>query len=395
MLFSFIWKTCITQIKNKLSHSEFKMWILPLQAEFKNKILFIYAPNQLVFNQVQKKYIQNIKKILNFYQSNFPNLILKIGNKSKIKECKNKQSETNKTNILIPTNLKFFKLKPNVNCSNKTFNDLNINLKNDLKDFTKSQFNLLFKATTVQIRENNIFLIYKNIESKKYYSIREITKNSSKKVIFTNSKKIVQNILNNSKEKIIENLRFHNQLKNIALINNIKFFINKNYPKKKLFCILKTFIKKCKKKILITNYYLKKINGIENQLKLHLNLKLNVPVNYEKFKIAWIVVNQKKENKTQIKNKLSFFIIKYPKSKLNIKEFKRILNQTPFNTDFHFTNKQMEDNVLNKISSNLIFLKKKLLQLIIFKKLLLNIIKLNFLIFFQNVVLNRFPSLDK
>ena len=59
-----VWQKCLKELQTEISVSDFNIWITSLHAEKEGETLYLLAPNDQVRDQVQKKFLEKIKRLL-------------------------------------------------------------------------------------------------------------------------------------------------------------------------------------------------------------------------------------------------------------------------------------------------------------------------------------------
>jgi len=74
-----LWQKCLAHLQNEITPEEFNLWIRPLQLEFDNDQLCLFAPNRYVLEHINEKFLAIICQCLTeFYPENLPHLQLKV-----------------------------------------------------------------------------------------------------------------------------------------------------------------------------------------------------------------------------------------------------------------------------------------------------------------------------
>ena len=58
-----LWQQCLTRLQEELPSGEFGLWIRPLQAEFGDRSLTLYAANRFILDWVRDKYLLRINSL--------------------------------------------------------------------------------------------------------------------------------------------------------------------------------------------------------------------------------------------------------------------------------------------------------------------------------------------
>ena len=80
---SSIWNLCVQKLESELSDQLLNTWIRPLQAEQKEQVLYLYAPNRFVLDWVTDHYLERINQLVTAYglESNTTMVSLQVGSR--------------------------------------------------------------------------------------------------------------------------------------------------------------------------------------------------------------------------------------------------------------------------------------------------------------------------
>ncbi|WP_342270823.1 chromosomal replication initiator protein DnaA [Buchnera aphidicola] len=327
-----IWEQCLQHLKKQLTPAEFSIWIRPLKAKIHNNFLHLYAPNNFVLNWIKKKYIKNLKQLLNkFCLMKPPCIILQIiPYEKEIKIC------SNSSNIFEKKNYNF--TKKNI-FNNKT----NINKKYTFKNFIEGKTNQIAKYSAYQIANKlhhsyNPLFIYGNTGLGKTHLLHAIgnfilSKKILKKVIYIHSEKFVQNMVKSLKNNSIEEFKNYYRSVNILLIDDIQFFSKKERSQEELFHTFNTLFDGNHNIVLTSDCYPQKLTGVAQRLKSRFGWGVTVAIDPPDFKTRIAILLQK----AYIKNiSLPYDVAKFIAKKLflNVRELEGALNNLKIHSIF-------------------------------------------------------------
>ena len=63
-MFDNLWADCLDKLKQELPAQQYNTWLRPLQGEYKDEALCLYAPNKFVLDWVSEKFVNRIEELL-------------------------------------------------------------------------------------------------------------------------------------------------------------------------------------------------------------------------------------------------------------------------------------------------------------------------------------------
>lgn len=358
-----IWKKCSIHLQKKLSPTEFSIWIHPLKAKIKNKILYLYVSNNFILDWINNKYIKYFKKILNkFNNHEIISLKLKVKNKkyNKYNIYNNNLKKNYKKNNTQKKNFNY-----NINYI-KSYQYNKINKKYYFSNFIEGKSNQLAKYSSYKLaknleKSNNPLFLYGNTGLGKTHLLHAIgnyiLKNKKyAKVIYINSECFVQNMVKSLKNKSIEEFKRYYRSVDVLLIDDIQFFSNKTRSQEELFHTFNALFDKKQKIILTSDRYPKNIHGIADRLKSRFSWGLTISINPPDIKTRIAILLYKASEKNI---NLPYNIAKFIANKIfsNVRELEGILNKIQIYTKF--TKKNINIEIIQNLLKDLIIPQKK------------------------------------
>ncbi|ATW01900.1 chromosomal replication initiator protein DnaA [Candidatus Legionella polyplacis] len=356
-----IWKKCLLSLKKNYP-KQFNTWIKPIQIEDKKKYINLLVPNQFVKNEIKENFFSEIKKTIKHLSNNSINVIrLKIGTK-KINESIKK--------------INFFKYKKKIFNSFSYLN--NFNKKFTFANFIEGNSNLLAKSIAMKVsllpgKKYNPLLIYGKTGLGKTHLIHSIgnkilKNNPQYRILYLHSENFVFNMIRSIKEKtIIEFKNFYRSLNGLFL-EDIQFFANKKYSQNEFFHTFNTLLEQQQQVVLTSNLSPKIITGLTEQLKSKLNYGLTVKIEPPNFNTRILILIEKaKQLNINLPKKVIYFIANHINS--NVLELEEALKNIAENSIF--TKKKIDIKLTKNSLKNLIFMKKKSIDIDTIKKVVM------------------------
>lgn len=362
-----VWQTCLSQLQEDLTATEFNLWIRPLQAEVDDGKLYLYAPNRFVLDWVKNKYLSQISLLLSqVMNTDSPKISIKIGAPSKSQHAKQDLSSQEQN-----------KPKPNSEPSWKTQRSTEniiyqsgINPKYTFESFVEGKSNQLANAAAKQVAENpgksyNPLFIYGSTGLGKTHLLHsvgnQILKNKKNaKVIYMHSERFVQDMVKALQNNAIEDFKNYYRSVDALLIDDIQFFANKERTQEEFFHTFNTLLEGNQQIILTSDRYPKEIDGVEDRLKSRFGWGLTIAVEPPELETRVAILMKKAdENQIKLTEEVAFFIAKRLRS--NVRELEGALNRVIANANF--TGKTINIDFVKDALKDLLALQEKLVTI--------------------------------
>ncbi|PCI23240.1 MAG: chromosomal replication initiator protein DnaA [Piscirickettsiaceae bacterium] len=322
---STLWEACLKHLETEVPPQQINTWIRPLQADFSNRELSLYAPNKFVLDWVSDNYKEKIYSIINRLEKEPVSLHIKIGSNKPSQQrtfsSPSKQINNNHQKS-VPNNLN----------STFTFNN-----------FVEGKSNALAKAAATQVSQNpgganNPLYIYGGVGLGKTHlmhavgnSILQQTPNA--KVCFLSSERFVSDMVSSlQKNKINDFKKFYRSL-DLLLIDDIQFFAKKERSQEEFFHTFNTLIENNKQIILTCDCYPKEINGLEDRLKSRFGWGLPIAIDPPDLETRVAILKNKAAlSNVDLPDEVAFFMGSRIKS--NVRELEGALRRVLANANF-------------------------------------------------------------
>jgi len=367
-----LWQKCLVTLEKEIPLQDFKIWILPLQAQLTSEAtLTLFAPNKFVVDFVKKRFLSNISSIISKLSDNLVRVELQVGsfssnNNSSDKKNKPQQSSS-KYKDQSPSN--------NVNVSRRTTTTTDIinnkslntsqfnantvrnsdsNFDNNLKHyqsalskdmtfdtFVEGKCNMLARAAALQIVETisnngnnnnyNPFLIYGGVGLGKTHLIHAlgniiVAENPNSKVIYLHSERFVQQMITALQNKNIEKFKNFYRSVDVLLIDDIQFFAGKERTQEEFFHTFNALLEEQKQIIMTCDTFPKEVSGLEDRLKSRFGWGLTVAIELPdtETRVA-ILMSKAAQANIDLPQDVAFFIAQRIRS--NIRELEGALRR--------------------------------------------------------------------
>jgi len=323
---SSIWESCIKHLEQDIPPQQINTWIRPLQAQYSNDGLSLFAPNKFVLDWVIDNYKEKISNIINVLEEKDIRVSISIGS-SKVTHThpsfnSKKTSTTQSNDAAFPSNL------------NSTFT---------FENFVEGKSNALAKAAAIQVstnpgEENNPLYLYGGVGLGKTHLMHAVgnsilANSPNAKICFLSSERFVSDMVSSlQKNKINEFKKFYRSL-DLLLIDDIQFFAKKERSQEEFFHTFNTLIENNKQIILTCDCYPKEINGLEDRLKSRFGWGLPIAIEPPDLETRVAILKNKAElNKISLPDEVAFFMGSRIKS--NVRELEGALRRVLANSNF-------------------------------------------------------------
>ena len=323
---SSIWESCIKHLEQDIPPQQINTWIRPLQAQYSNDGLSLFAPNKFVLDWVIDNYKEKISNIINGLEKKDVRVSIAIGS-SKTTHTRpsfnNQKTTTNKqTSAAFPSNLN----------SSFTFDN-----------FVEGKSNALAKAAAIQVstnpgEANNPLYLYGGVGLGKTHLMHAVgnsilANSPNAKICFLSSERFVSEMVSSlQKNKINQFKNFYRSL-DLLLIDDIQFFAKKERSQEEFFHTFNTLIENNKQIILTCDFYPKEINGLDDRLKSRFGWGLPIAIDPPDLETRVAILKNKAVlNNVDLPDEVAFFMGSRIKS--NVRELEGALRRVLANSNF-------------------------------------------------------------
>ncbi|MBS0359026.1 MAG: chromosomal replication initiator protein DnaA [Proteobacteria bacterium] len=360
-----LWRNCIDRLLGEYPEKQINMWIRPLQAELKNNVLSLMAPNRYVIDWVSKNFLSRINElVVEFSSGEAPQVLLKIGSQI-VGDPPEKTFSEPETS---PKPL--FKKQEKNEKEPIVYSGTNLNPHLSLENFVEGNSNQLARAAAMQVAMNpgdayNPLFIYGGVGLGKTHLMHAVgnmilQQNPEAKVLYLHSERFVADMVRGLQtNKINEFKRYYRSL-NVLLIDDIQFFSGKDRTQEEFFHTFNALLEGQQQVILTCDRYPKEIDGLEERLKSRFGWGLTVAVEPPELETrAAILMSKAEQNKVELSDEVAFFIAKRIRS--NVRELEGALRRVMANS--RFTGKPITIEFAREALRDLLALQDKLVTI--------------------------------
>lgn len=363
-----VWDQCLERLKQDLPTQQYSMWIRPLQVQYDNNAITLFAPNRFVLDWVRDKYLNTINGLLTEYcQPDVPQLKLDIGKLSSqnIKSTVSNHSSLNGSVLKTPASTAPAPAPVQVQPHKS-----NINLTYKFDNFVEGKSNQLARAAASQVADNpggayNPLFIYGGTGLGKTHLLHAVgngilARKKNATVIYMHSERFVQDMVKALQNNAIEEFKRYYRSVDALLIDDIQFFANKERSQEEFFHTFNALLEGNQQIILTSDRYPKEIQGVEDRLKSRFGWGLTIAIEPPELETRVAILMRKAlENRIHLPDEVAFFIAKRLRS--NVRELEGALNRVIANANF--TGRPITIDFVREALRDLLALQEKLVTI--------------------------------
>lgn len=360
-----LWEKCLDCLQDELPSQQFNTWISPLQAEYAEGRLTLFAPNRFVLDWINERFFERIKELTHQF-SGAESLIIALEIGSKRGETTKPQfANTNKPQAPAITTTR--KAAPVVEVPN---HQSNINPLSTFDNFVEGKSNQLAKAASLQVAENpglayNPLFLYGGVGLGKTHLLHAIgnlimRNNPNAKVLYLHSERFVADMVRALQTNAMNDFKRYYRTVDALMIDDIQFFAGKDRSQEEFFHTFNALLESQQQVILTCDRYPKEINGVEERLKSRFGWGLTVAVEPPELETRVAILMSKAElAHINLPYEVAFFVAKRIRS--NVRELEGALKRIIANA--HFTGKPITLDFVKDALRDLLALQDKLITI--------------------------------
>ncbi|TKB51895.1 chromosomal replication initiator protein DnaA [Ferrimonas aestuarii] len=367
-----VWQQCVASLQEELPAQQFSMWIRPLQAEFDDQTLTLYAPNRFVLDWVRDKYLDQINR---FFQATLgdqaPILKFDIGSRAPAVPSQPQQPRAASQPAPIPASapapMPSSEPAPvNPNAAGRS----NMNRTYQFDNFVEGKSNQLARAAATQVADNpggayNPLFLYGGTGLGKTHLLHAVgngilKNNPNAKIVYMHSERFVQDMVRALQNNAIAEFKRYYRSVDALLIDDIQFFANKDRSQEEFFHTFNALLEGNHQIILTSDRYPKEIDGVEDRLKSRFGWGLTVAIEPPELETRVAILMRKaEESSIHLPDEVAFFIAKRLRS--NVRELEGALNRVIANANF--TGRPITIDFVREALRDLLALQEKLVTI--------------------------------
>ncbi|MEM9103914.1 MAG: chromosomal replication initiator protein DnaA [Pseudomonadota bacterium] len=356
------WDECLGVLQDDINEQDFNTWIRPLQAEKKDNLLILLAPNRFVVDWVKEKFIKIIVDVVRrLDKSQSLNVAIEIGSKQI-----NSVSDRAKTQD-IHVSKTVNKIVGNNTSVDKIFRS-NLNKTYIFNNFVVGKSNELALAAAKQLSQNpgaayNPLFLYGGVGLGKTHLMHAVgnevlAQDPGKQVLYIHSERFVAEMVKALQTNTMNHFKEFYRSVDILLIDDIQFFAKKDRSQEEFFHTFNSLIENHKQIILSCDRYPKEVNGLEERLKSRFGWGLTVAIEPPELETRVAILMSKAEKADiELPYEVAFLVAKRIRS--NVRELEGALKRIIASA--HFTGKPITVEFTKETLRDLLSLQDKLI----------------------------------
>ncbi len=368
-----LWQQCLTRLQEELPSGEFGLWIRPLQAEFGDRSLTLYAANRFILDWVRDKYLLRINSLFSeICGADAPTLHFAVGRRptapapaaQAYPATAPAADVRSEPAITVPSWVSKQDAIPEINHKS------NINETYNFVNFVEGKSNQLALAAAHQVAENpggayNPLFLYGGTGLGKTHLLHAVgngirARKPNAKVIYMQSERFVQDMVKALQNNAIQEFQRYYRSVDALLIDDIQFFAKKERSQEEFFHTFNALLEGNQQIILTSDRYPKEIDGVEDRLKSRFGWGLTIAIEPPELETRVAILMRKaEENKIHLPHEVAFFIAKRLRS--NVRELEGALNRVIANA--RFTGKPINIDFVREALRDMLALQEKLVTI--------------------------------
>jgi len=357
-----LWDKCLNSLEGEFPSQQFNTWIRPLQAEYTDGRLVLFAPNRFVLDWIAERFLMRINELVKQFADQPTSVLIEIGSK-RTEQSRPTESYPTQPTAIAPTKANLVQL------DGKTFQS-NLNPNFTFDNFVEGKSNQLAKAASIQVAENpavayNPLFLYGGVGLGKTHLMHAIgdyimRNKPNARVLYLHSERFVADMVKALQTNSMNEFKRFYRNVDALLIDDIQFFAGKDRTQEEFFHTFNALLEGQQQVILTCDRYPKEISGVEERLKSRFGWGLTVAVEPPELETRVAILMSKAElANIQLPYEVAFFVAKRIRS--NVRELEGALKRIMANA--HFTGKAITLEFVKDALRDLLALQDKLVTI--------------------------------
>lgn len=363
-----IWKKCLDYLQEEYPAQQFNTWLRPLQAQYVNGELQLYAPNKFVLDWVSDKYLSRIRELLGeVAEGQAPKIVLRIGS---VRSKKETDAAASAPVASVRSNAeRRDEEKPqgrSVEVEGAIRHQSFLNPAFTFDTFVEGKSNQLARAAAMQVADNpggayNPLFLYGGVGLGKTHLMHAVgnaiqKKNPNARIVYLHSERFVADMVKALQLNAINEFKRYYRSVDALLIDDIQFFARKERSQEEFFHTFNALLEGGQQMILTCDRYPKEIENMEERLKSRFGWGLTVMVEPPELETRVAILMKKAEqSNVKLSSEAAFFIAQ--KIRSNVRELEGALKLVAANA--HFTGQEITPAFIRESLKDLLALHEK------------------------------------
>ncbi|MEX1081922.1 MAG: chromosomal replication initiator protein DnaA [Halofilum sp. (in: g-proteobacteria)] len=358
---SAVWNRCLTQLERELSEQQLNTWIRPLQPQFEEGVLRLYAPNRFVLDWVREHFSGRIEQIVVDQDDEaIDRVALEVGSHAVTRPSAVSGSGTVSVQSVAPAD------EPQ-NETARRRGEHNLNQEFTFQSFVEGKSNQLCRAAAMQVAENpgrayNPLFVYGGVGLGKTHLMHAVgntiyARDGNARVMYLHSERFVADMVKALQRNAINEFKNFYRSLDALLIDDIQFFARKERSQEEFFHTFNALLEGNQQVIVTCDRYPKEVDGLEERLKSRFGWGLTVAIEPPELETRVAILHRKAAQAgVELPNEVAFFVAKRIRS--NVRELEGALRRVVANS--HFTGQPITLDFAREALRDLIALQDKL-----------------------------------
>jgi chromosomal replication initiator protein len=328
-----LWNQCTSLLKQDLSESEFKTWIMPLQASEEGSRLRLFAPNRFVKDWVKQHYEQQIASLcIGVSEGRVEHVSFEIGTSRRDPQAAEQAASGDAGGSVAGQGT-----------VDQRRADANLNGSFNFETFVEGKSNQIARAASIQIGQNpgtayNPLFVYGGVGLGKTHLMHAIGNsildaNQNARVIYVHSERFVSDMIRALQHNEIDRFKKRYRRVNVLLIDDVQFFAGKDRSQEEFFHTFNALFEAQQQIVLSSDRFPKEVSGLEERLRSRFGWGLTVAIEPPDLETRVAILHSKATLLgIELPDEVAFFVAKRVRS--NIRELEGALRRLAANSRF-------------------------------------------------------------
>lgn len=303
-----LWQECLSQLEGRLAEKDVNLWLRPLQAVATERGLDLFAPNEVVRDQVDQQFRPLIESTLG-----------EIGSAAQVRVTVGGGGQPRRE-------------------SGRRLGDYRSNLdpRYTFETFVEGKSNQIARAAAEQAASSesltyNPLLIYGGVGLGKTHLMhgignRLLDGNPRAKVVYVRSEHFVNELITAIRHNRMDDFKGHYRSVDALLIDDIQFFAGKDRSQEEFFHTFNALLESKQRIILTCDRFPKEVEGLEDRLKSRFAWGLSVAVEPPELETrVAILLSKAEQHEVMLPQEVAFFVAKRVRS--NVRDLESALHR--------------------------------------------------------------------
>ena len=323
------WDSCLSYLESELPSQQFNTWIRPLQAEFSEREVKLFAPNKFVLDYVVDNFLDRIEAVVSRVSA--------VGSMAVSLNIGSRQSSES-----LSSNQKVEKGSGKVVENESSDDELAMNPSSQLNraftfdSFISGRSNELARAAALQIGQSpgsayNPLLVYGGVGLGKTHLMQAagnliLKRNPGAKVIYFHTERFVADMVKALQRNAMDDFKNYYRLADALLVDDVQFLRWKERSQEEFFHTFNALLDRKKQIVLTCDCFFKELDGLEERLKSRLGWGLTVAIDPPELETRVAILKSKAAlSHVDLPDEVGFFIAKHIRS--NVRELEGALKR--------------------------------------------------------------------